>query len=137
MFFIMLAALVLVMVRPLLTGSDTPIQPLRVEIAALGVGNMQGIEWERRRLLIIRTTQEGNFLVIADYDPVYGCPLEWVAAGTPGAPRQPWPGGLRAICTAHWFDATGASLTDGVADLQRLPFALEPPDTLVIPAPTQ
>ncbi|HEY0721670.1 MAG TPA: hypothetical protein VGE50_10520 [Gammaproteobacteria bacterium] len=135
MFFLMLAALALVMVRPFLVGDETPIQPLRVDVSVLDAGHMQGIEWNRQRLLIVRTAADGHFLVVTDYDPLYGCPLEWIAAGTLEAPRQPWPGGLRATCTAHWFDATGAALTEGVADLKRLPFLLDGNDTLVISAP--
>jgi ubiquinol-cytochrome c reductase iron-sulfur subunit len=37
-----------------------------------------------------------------------GCPLQWVAAGTPpAAPLQPWPGGFRDTCSDSWYDAAG------------------------------
>lgn len=134
MFFSMLAALGLVMLRPLLPEAEPPPPPLRVNVAPLAVGAMQGLEWNRQRLLVVHPAA-GEYLVIADYDPLYGCPLVWVGADAPEAPHQPWPGGLRAICTAHWFDATGAALSAGVADLKPLPFVLEAPATLVISSP--
>lgn len=135
MFLIMLAVFAGVMVRPFLPEAGAPEPPLRVNVAALAVGGMQGIEWNRQRLLIVHPAAGNHYMVIADYDPLYGCPLVWISAGATEAPRQPWHGGLRAICTEHWYDASGASLTDGVADLRPLPFVLEAPATLVISSP--
>jgi hypothetical protein len=134
MFLALITALVVVMVRTFLPEDAPPPEPLRVNVAPLGVGGMQGIEWNRQRLLIVHIAEGGHYLVISDYDPIYGCPMNWVPAGSTEAPVQPWPGGLRAICTEHWFDNTGVSLTQGVANLKRLPYTLTGAETLVINA---
>jgi len=130
----MAVAIAMIMGRTFLAKDEPPPEPLRVSIAQLEVGAVQGVEWNRRRLLIVHTAAGANYLVISDYDPLYGCPMRWVAAADSEAPFQPWPGGLRAICIDHWFDATGTSLTGGVADLKRIPFTLEEPGNLVISA---
>ncbi len=130
----MLIALAMVMSREFLPKGEPPPEPLRINVAQLEVGSVQGIEWNRRRLLAVHTAMGKNYLLIADYDPIYGCPMRWVPPDDKEAPIQPWPGGLRAICTEHWFDDTGTSLTKGVANLKRIPFTLETPDILVITA---
>lgn len=135
MFFIMLVALGLVMLRPLLPEAEPPPPPLRVNVAPLAVGATQGVEWNHQRLLIVRIDEHPHFLVVADYDPFYGCPLEWVGPDANDVPHHPWPGGLRAICTAHWFDAAGRAITAGVVDLKQFTFVLDGPNTLVISAP--
>ena len=137
MMLILLAAIVIIMGRAFLPQGEPLPEPLRVNIAQLGVGGTQGIEWNHQRLLAVHTAQGEHYLVIADYDPIYGCPMRWVAPADKEAPFQPWPGGLRAICTDHWFDATGAALTEGVINLKRIPFTLERPDNLVIAAETK
>lgn len=134
MFLALITALVLTMVSALLPDDEPPPVPLRVDVSRLAVGGMQGLEWNRQRILVVHRDPGANYLVIADYDPLYGCPLSWVAAGNAEAPQQPWPGGLRAICTAHWYDSNGVSLTPGVTNLKQLPFNIEEPGTLVITA---
>lgn len=134
MLFALLAALALTMARAFLPkGEHHPAAPLRVDVAQLPPGGSQGVEWQarRQRLLVVRPGKERRYLAFFDYDPLYGCPLRWVPSGDSRAPRQPWPGGLRAICTEHWFDAQGRALSDGVADLRRVPFTLEPPAILL------
>lgn len=133
MFFAMVVVLVVIMVRPFLPASAPPPEPLRVNIGQLQVGGMQGIGWNRQRLLIVRSAID-SYLVIADYDPIFGCPLQWIGPGAVEAPSQPWPGGLRAICTEHWFDSRGTSLTQGVADLRRFSYTQQDAKTLVISA---
>lgn len=137
MFLALGAALVAVLARAFLPEDAPPPEPLRVDVAPLGVGGVQGIEWDRRRLLVIHTAPGNHFLVIADYDPLYGCPMSWIPPGSREAPRQPWPGGLRAVCTEHWFDEAGVSLTPGVADLKRLPYTLAGETVLLISSPTR
>lgn len=132
MFFSMLIALVLVMSSAFLPKKGPPPEPLRFNIARLEVNGAQGLEWNHRRLLVVHTSAGENYLVIADYDPIYGCPMRWVAPADKEAPFQPWPGGLRAVCTEHWFDAAGTSLTQGVTHLKKIPFTLEKPDNLLL-----
>lgn len=134
MFLAMIAALMVVMVRAILPESAPPPEPLHVNVTPLGVGAVQGIEENRQRLLIVHIAAGGHYMVISDYDPLYGCPMNWIAAGNTEAPMQPWPGGFRAICTEHWFDNAGVSLTQGVANLKRLPYTLSDAGTLVITA---
>lgn len=134
MFLAMIAALMVVMVRAILPESAPPPEPLRVNVTPLGVGGVQGIEWDRQRLLIVHIAEGDHYMVISDYDPLYGCPMNWIPAGNTQAPVQPWPGGFRAICTEHWFDNAGVSLTQGVANLKRLPYTLSDAGTLVISA---
>lgn len=134
MLFALLAAVALTMARAFLPKAEHhPAAPLRVNLEQLPPGGSQGIEWpeRRQRLLVVRPGEERRYLAIFDYDPLYGCPLLWVAAGDSRAPRQPWSGGLRALCTEHWFDPQGRALSDGVADLRPVPFTLEPPATLL------
>lgn len=134
MFLALIAALVVVMTRAILPEKAPPPEPLRVNVAPLGVGGVQGLEWNRQRLLIVHIAEGDNYLVISDYDPLYGCPLIWIPAGSSEAPNQAWPGGLRAVCIEHWFDSNGISLTEGVANLKLLPYTLADAETLVITA---
>lgn len=134
MFLTLIAALAGVMASAFLPEEAPPPEPLRVNVARLGVGDVQGIEWNRQRLLIVHIAEGRHYLVVSDYDPIYGCPMNWIPPGNTAAPLQPWPGGLRAICTAHWFDSTGGSLTEGVANLKRITYTLAEPETLVISA---
>lgn len=134
MFLALAAALIVAMASAFLPKAAPPPEPLRVNVAALGVGAVQGIEWNRQRLLVVHIAEGEHYLAISDYDPVYGCPMMWIPADSKEALFQPWPGGLRAICTDHWFDSNGTSLTEGVADLKLLPFTLEDSRTLVIGA---
>lgn len=49
---------------------------------------------------------EAEFFVALDYDPDFGCPLEYVPPAGP-APFTPWAGGFRAPCSESWFDPAG------------------------------
>lgn len=132
MLLVLLFALLLVMSRAFLPKGEAPArEPLRVKIGALEPGMSQGVEWQRQRLLVVRPSTEAHYLAVLDYDPLYGCPLLWVAPGEPTAPLSPWPGGFRAICTEHWYTAQGKALNSEVADLTPVPFTLDAPDTLL------
>lgn len=132
MAYALVAALLWVMLRPLFTHAPRPkSEPLRVRVAQLAAGQSQGIEWQRRRILLVRPGEAPAYLAVLDYDPLYGCPLLWVAAGDNAPPIQPWPGGFRAICRDHWYNSDGKALSDGVGDLTQVPFSVESAETLL------
>jgi ubiquinol-cytochrome c reductase iron-sulfur subunit len=47
-----------------------------------------------------------EFFLALDYDPDFGCPLEYVPV-TASAPVSPWMGGFRSPCSGSWFDPAG------------------------------
>jgi ubiquinol-cytochrome c reductase iron-sulfur subunit len=49
---------------------------------------------------------EAEFFLALDYDPDFGCPLDYVPLAAP-APLAPWVGGFHAPCSDSWFDPAG------------------------------
>jgi ubiquinol-cytochrome c reductase iron-sulfur subunit len=52
-----------------------------------------------------------EFFVAFDYDPDFGCPVEFVTAAET-VPVTPWLGGFRAPCSGSWFDLAGRVYRD-------------------------
>jgi hypothetical protein len=136
MLSILLLGLIVMMSRAFLTGNkEAAVEPLRIRVGQLEAGASQGVEWRKRRWLVVRPSEAKNYIIVLDYDPLYGCPLLWTKPGDASAPQQPWHGGLRAICTDHWYDPQGHSLSPDIADLKLQPYQFEGNDTLVVSVP--
>lgn len=54
---------------------------------------------------------EAEFFLALDYDPDFGCPLDYVPPAGP-APFSPWAGGFHAPCSDSWFDPAGRVYRD-------------------------
>jgi ubiquinol-cytochrome c reductase iron-sulfur subunit len=54
---------------------------------------------------------EAEFFLALDYDPDFGCPLDYVPPAGP-APFSLWAGGFHSPCSDSWFDPAGRVYRD-------------------------